>query len=204
MLALSSSFSFSHTALPRLTFTNATTMIYKGKKITMEAIGTCMQRLVKEMEEILTKDIFLGIKLSDVVPEWEELEDDPTNSQVGASIFNHPSNPFVDDEHALSRAILDKTPLGGHLIQKGEGGTLTYSVGDISRYFDAIERFKQKLYVSMHLGSGMPARGGEEVYHQYANSTTRLRNLTVFWGEECIVGQYNKTTNNTKKDKIIL
>ena len=179
-------------------------MIYKGRKITMDAIGLCVQRLVKEMEDILRKDIFCGIEFSDVVPEWEELADDPTNSQVGASIFNHPSNPFAADEHALSRAILDQTALGGLLVRKEEGGTLVYSTEEISRYFGIIEKFKQKLYVSTHLGSGMPARGGEEVYHQYANSTTRLRNMTVFWGQECIVGQYNKTTNNTRRDKIIL
>ena len=82
----------------------------------MDAIGLCVQRLAKEMEDILRKDIFCGIEFSDVVPEWEELEDDPTNSQVGASIFNHPSNPFAADEHALSRAILDQTALGGLLV----------------------------------------------------------------------------------------
>ena len=69
MLALSSSFSFSHTALPRLTFIDSATMIYKGRKITMDAIGLCVQRLAKEMEDILRKDIFCGIEFSDVVPE---------------------------------------------------------------------------------------------------------------------------------------
>lgn len=202
IMTLSSSIALNGTALPRMTF-NGDTMVYKGREIELAMIGDCIRRLLEEAEMLIKDKIFMGADPTDVLPDFSKLFDDVSNCQAKYSIFMEDSNPFLAHRDALIEHLFLDPACSRRFVSIVEGKPV-FNLVAVKKLFANTKRLQDCLLPAKHLSGGMPPRGQEEASEKQSNTLVRTRNLHMLFDFICMVGKYNKTTNNTTKDKIIL
>lgn len=202
MMSLSSSIALNGNTMPKLMF-QGETMIFRSHEITLGMISSAVHQALSEMDKILHQHVFLDLEPTVLCPDWTNLSDDISNGQWGYSVLEDASNPFSDKRDNLAKALLTHPNLSKTFGYVDERGQVHWNPTGVRQWFKNVEDFKKKLYFACHLVGGMPARGGEETYQQFANTLTRSRNLHVLLGFVCQVGKYNKTSNNMVRDKYI-
>ena len=137
----------------------------------------------------------------------EELRDNHAKMMKGWNFLKDPRNPFKeDDERWLFRRVLAEEKLKRKFIcEEWSNGGIPWKDQGVFDYMRAIRRFKERLFVLVHMTGGAPARGTEIVSIQYKNGVNGrgTRGVYIDGGLVSFVTSYHKGYSASKKVKII-
>ena len=141
----------------------------------------------------------------------EDLRDNHAEMMEGWNFLKDPHNPFKeDDERWLFRQALAEEKLKKKFIREEwrdmEGGQgIPWKDQGVFDYMRAVQRFKERLFVLVHMTRGAPARGTEIVSIQYKNGVNGrgTRGVYIDRGLVSFVTLYHKGYSVSKKVKII-
>ncbi|KAG9665746.1 hypothetical protein KCV03_g10303, partial [Aureobasidium melanogenum] len=99
----------------------------------------------------------------------------------------------MDDDKLIKQFV--RTTNTSHDSENDSNTAIPWNEDGISRYFKAVEKFKEQLFVLVHLTAGAPARGTESVTVAYENGVDDrgYRGVFVDNGLVSFVTSYSKT-----------
>jgi hypothetical protein len=136
----------------------------------------------------------------------DNIKDNPSDTWSDKFNFlEYPVNKWsVDGKNWLLDRVMDDDELIKQFVRTtnaspaGEddsNNAIPWNEAGISKYFKAVEKFKEQLFVLVHLTAGAPARGTESVTVAYENRVDDrgYRGVFVDNGLVSFVTSYNKT-----------
>jgi superfamily II DNA/RNA helicase len=139
----------------------------------------------------------------------DKIVDQPAEMSTGYSFLNHPSNDMDSWRTWLLYRIVEELALRDRFIRgmdttQQPPRTLWHDAA-VAAYMKGVRRFKETLFVLVHLSAGGPARGTEITSIQYENSAEGVghRGIFVEGGLVSFVTTYHKGYDFTKKVKAI-
>jgi hypothetical protein len=189
--------------LPLILWQGKDVLRYEGLAIDLADIRRLVEKELEEAEEILNNEVMKGLFTSEMLAEHTCIVDNLRNQHAGYNFIEDDNNLFSLSRHNLAKAILEHPYHGPILADLKDNGDIAYNKQAVEDWFQSVNDFLEKLYVVMHISSGLPQRGAEAAETLIVNTMTAQRNLYSILDEVCIVGRYNKTSHNTGLDKVI-
>jgi hypothetical protein len=147
--------------------------------------------------------------------QWGELFDDARESEVGWSFLKDPRSKWdvngtqwlvkrVSSEQRLREAFVDREASIA-AIRAGQGANgVVWQQERVEVYAEAMQVFRERLLVLMHVTGGQPARGTEVVTVQVENSRNgESRGIYIEDGLVVYVTAYHKNIESMGKAKYI-
>jgi len=128
--------------------------------------------------------------------ELSALKDDLAKHRPGHSFLQEPANQLQSSFKYLSRQAFSKDGGGFALGGKGREQAVLY----LKQCNDMVKL----LFSSMHVSSGMPARGEEIRVVRWADTAAVQRNIFVVQGRLMLVFSYNKASQNANNSFFIV
>lgn len=139
----------------------------------------------------------------------DRIVDQPAERSTGYSFLNHPANNMESWHTWLLYRVVEEPALRDRFIRGMDATqqpprTLWHDAA-VAAYMKAVRRFKETLFVLVHLSGGAPARGTEITSIQYENGAEGVGHRGVFveGGLVSFVTTYHKGYDLTKKVKAI-
>jgi len=178
--------------------------------------GLCNQARTQLLHEVLLLDVDdhgqprgEGLTTTTALPELDmnEIIDNPADTYSDKFNFlKDPRNKWsVDGENWMLDRVMDDSSLAGQFVQSASthndeshdsnNDEIIWNEDGIQEYFNAVQTFKEQLFVLVHLTAGAPARGTESVTVAYENGVDDrgYRGVFVDNGLVAFVTAYNKT-----------
>lgn len=180
---------------------------YKRVKFDMSQLAEMMHAVVGEARELLAELTMVGEHGTGMLPtiEWERFEDDNSEDQVGYSFLQDRRNTWLEKGKEWAFAQMARsTTLQMAWISSDKTQSHPYKRKAVRQYGKAVERFREKLWLLMHIVSGQPARTPELLNIRYRNTSNGgARNIFVSKGQICFVTAYHKNFQQSGQAKII-
>ncbi|KAJ9653611.1 hypothetical protein H2201_009123, partial [Coniosporium apollinis] len=178
------------------------TIIYQGQRLHLSQLRSFVVQLCDAAEEILYKGLMFLPDPSMVRNiDLRELVDDMTDSTVGYSFVSDPRNNLRGGR----RRMLDRlktSPEWAALLKPGPDGFQLENKG-WREYQSQLEKFKELLFLLVHIPGGPPGRGGEILTIRHVNAAQNMRNIFVLDGQVMVVSAYHKSQAITGQHKVI-
>ncbi|KAJ7211059.1 hypothetical protein B0H12DRAFT_1242619 [Mycena haematopus] len=178
-----------------------TELLYLGHRISLNQLQEILGKLEEEIVILWQNHITLGI---DVRINYGDLADNLTNRKPGYSFITDPLNPFVAHKYSLSKAVLNDMELEQCFVYQVAGIPGDQLNIDAARkWLSHLAEFEGLLLLYLELTPGATIRGTELVSMLSKNTAFRVRNMMGFAKFVALIRQYDKTTNNAQKDRLI-
>jgi hypothetical protein len=158
------------------------TLDIAGSRISMHEFRHTIHCLLARLERI-TRDLMF-----DWWPKVDlnTLKENLSRHRPGYSFLQEPANQLQTSFKHLSRRAFSKEGKGFSLRGKGREKAMSY----LKRYNNMVE----VLFSSIHVTSGMPARGEELRVLRWADTAAVQRNIFICQGRVLLVFSYNKAS----------
>lgn len=200
---VSSTLAMGRDVLPVILWEDSETMRYEGMPFTIGDLKNMMEKELAEAERILHEDVMKGLPADVLLPDYSRIVDQLRNRNEEYNFLLDPENPFVEARHNFAKAFLEHPEHGPAFADLDEDGDIVYNHKVARDWFGKVNEFLEKLFVILHVGCGLPARGTESAETLICNLEDAERNLYAILDHICIVGRYNKTSVNRGLDKLI-
>lgn len=190
------------------------TIDWQGQRIkhrridfTMDKLSHMLHTLVDEARGLLAQLTAVEKEGVEGLPsiEWSELEDDHSEDRVGYSFLHDERNAWLSkgDEWVLRR-ILESKERRKAWFSEGSGGDNPYKAAAVRKYGRALEQFRERLWMIMHMVAGQPARSTEILGIRFVNTVNGgVRNILAHNKMMCFVTSYHKNFRSTGQAKVI-
>ena len=180
---------------------------YKRIKFDMGQLAEMMFAVIGEARGLLGELAMVGedgVSKLPAIP-WERFEDDNSEDQVGYSFLRDTRNAWLDDDKGWAvRQIAESEALQKEWICHDEDASHPYRIKAVQDHSKKLERFREKLWLLVHLTSGQPARTTEILSIRHQNTSNGgARNIFISKGQVCFVTAYHKNFQQTNQAKII-
>ncbi|KAF8417617.1 hypothetical protein L210DRAFT_3427928, partial [Boletus edulis BED1] len=191
--------------LPRIWWTdtdNWTSLKYKGNSIAFPSICAMFQDMEDDLITTWENKVLRGLTLR---VDYQDLVDDPTNTDIGYSFIFDSKNTCFRDRTRLVRAIVaGQGAFSSFLLQQDKEGELIWNHAALRGWLQDYAQLQKLLLVRAEMLSGAPTRGTELTAMIYRNIQTRpTRNLMIFGQHVTLLCQYSKMTAQMGHDKLI-
>ncbi|KAG6382208.1 hypothetical protein JVT61DRAFT_861 [Boletus reticuloceps] len=191
--------------LPHIWWTDTeawTSLKYKGNSINFSDLRDMFQDMENDIITIWKDRVLRGLPLR---VDYQNLVDDPSNTNVGYSFLFDPKNTCFQDRTRLVRAVVeDQGGFSGFLMQQEQDGRPIWNRAALYGWLQDYAALQKLLLLRAEMLSGAPARGTELTATIYCNTQTRpTRSLMVLGEHVTLLCQYSKTSAMTGQDKVI-
>lgn len=168
------------------------TLDIAGYRISMHEFRHTIHCLLARLEKI-TRDLMF-----DWWPKVDlnTLKEDLSRHRPGYSFLQEPANQLQTSFKHLSRRAFSKEGKGFSLRGKGREKAMSY----LKQYNNMVE----VLFSSIHVTSGMPARGEELRVLRWADTAAVQRNMFICQGRILLVFSYNKASQNSNNSFFVV
>ncbi|KAF9882584.1 hypothetical protein FE257_006232, partial [Aspergillus nanangensis] len=190
---------YNTTAPGHVTWMNEDRLLYKDISFTMGDFRGLIHGLVTSTRNELNGLLYQSTQPLPSIP-WDQLYDDPTQSQPGWSFLQDTRTPWPVQG---SRWMIDRVR-AEPAIQRDFIRIHRFHPPKIQSYFHRVARFKEQLAILLHITAGQPARIPELLSIQHMNIETSIRrNIFVDDGIVTLVTAYHKGFYASNDVKII-
>ena len=182
-------------AMPGLINWQGSTITFRQSTFSMEALTEMLHLAVVELGSLIESLAFTSYDNADLPKVlWSKLYDTPSKDRVGFSFLVDPQNDWMAGySDWVVKRILAEPELKASWIQTQDGGALGFRKSTITQYLRQVTKFRQLLFVVIHLLSGQPARTTEILSLRYFNTPHGgQRNIFIQNGMVCLVCLYHK------------
>ncbi|KAK4074637.1 hypothetical protein Purlil1_12914 [Purpureocillium lilacinum] len=188
---------------------------WRGKRIrqrqiqfTMEELRQMLHALVDEARGLLAELTAVeqeGISRLPPIP-WSKLEDDHSEDRAGYSFLHDARNTWLakGEDWVLDRILSEGRRELWLTDTVSEGDDCPYKACAVDKYARALEQFRERLWMVMHMVAGQPARSAETLGIRYVNTVHGgVRNILAHNGMICLVMSDHENTRSTSEARPI-
>ncbi|KAK4971943.1 hypothetical protein LTR66_011352 [Elasticomyces elasticus] len=178
------------------------TVIYQGQRLHLSQLRDFVTQLCDAAVDIFYKDLmFLPDPSMIRSIDLRGRADDMNDSTIGYSFVTDRRNDLHGGrERMLNR--LGMSPERAALLELGSDGFELESKG-WRKYQSQLEKFKDVLFILMHICGEAPARGTEIFTVRHTNAAQNMRNIFVLDEEMVFVTVYHKSQAVTRQHKVV-
>ncbi|KAF8120689.1 hypothetical protein EV363DRAFT_1188557, partial [Boletus edulis] len=177
-----------------------TSLKYKGNAIVFSDLHNMFQDMEDDLITIWKDKVLRGLQLR---VDYQELVDDPSNTDVGYSFLFDPKNTCFQDRTRLVHAVVEGQGGFSRFLLQQDGKPI-WNHAALCGWLQDYAALQKLLLLRIEMLSGAPARGTELTAAIYCNTQTRpTRNLMVFGQHVTLLCQYSKTSAMMGHDKLI-
>lgn len=178
-------------------------IVIDGRLITMTALSSMYQELLKDTTAMLMEEVLLGLKLPDLT--HDRIVDNLADTTIGYSFITDKRNRFHNHAQFLTEAMLDEDKFGTRFAysQFSNEDGIMWNIKGIQDWYKTCEKCLGGLFGLYHYGSGQPARGTEITIISHINTSLHPRSIYWFSDFVNVVTTYNKTQTNQEKERVI-
>jgi hypothetical protein len=191
---------YNSTAPGHVTWMGAERLLYKEMHFTMGTFRGFVHSLVGAARELMGSLLCQTDHSQWPAIPWDGLFDNPTEGTPGWSFLQDQRTtwPVVGRHWLVDRIAQEPAVAKTFTTQEA------ISSNKITKYFQQVARFKEKLAVAVHLTGGAPARAPELLSIQHVNTDTNMRrNVFIEDGMVVLVTAYHKGFYASNDVKII-
>lgn len=185
---------------------------YGQTQFTMGRLSDMLHELVEETRGLLAELAMVERKGTAWLPAiaWSRMEDDHSEDRVGYSFLQDDRNDGwvgKGEGWVLGRILGSSERMKAWLREEDDsdgGSDNPYRAGAIRKYGHAVEQFRERLWMVMHMVAGQPARSTEILGIRMVNTVDGgVRNILAHNGMMCFVTAYHKNFRSTGQAKVI-
>ncbi|KAF5318208.1 hypothetical protein D9611_015078 [Ephemerocybe angulata] len=197
--------SYKTVSLPKIVFPNRgeddySLMLFEGKKITLDNVGTVFGNLDAQMLRIFKEEILFGL---DLHVDYTILADNMSSPTPGYCFLDDPGNPFKDRMYDLGNKVFTTPALFARFMTEASPGYWVVNVHEARKWLQSLSTLEVLMCISANMRGGSSARGAEMCSMLIRNRNTRMRNLIAVGKYVSFIGQYSKNTHNQESDRMI-
>lgn len=196
---------FTTTAEGHITWSHGHVLGCGDKQMSMAQFRGMIHGLVRDVRQTLMEELLFleGERGLPVIP-WDELRDNPINTETRWSFLKDVRNPWpVDGNQWLWDRIGASQQLKARFV-RNKAGRMIWNRPGVESYLAHLLSFRSKVLVLMHLAGGQPARGPEILSICHRNTVNRdHRNVFIEDGLVVFVTRDHKGYNTSGLVKII-
>ncbi|KAF8440922.1 hypothetical protein L210DRAFT_3645155 [Boletus edulis BED1] len=179
-----------------------TSLKYKGSSIAFANLCDMFQNMENNLITIWKDKILHGLPLR---VDYQDLVDDPSNTDISYSFLFDPKNIcFQDHIHLVCTVIEGQGEFSRFLLQQKHDGKPIWNHAALSDWLQDYAALQKLLLLCAEMLSGAPARGTELTATIYCNTQTQpIHNLMVFGQHMTLHCQYSKTSAMMGHNKLI-
>ncbi|KAF6759674.1 hypothetical protein DFP72DRAFT_844360, partial [Ephemerocybe angulata] len=171
--------SYKTVSLPKIVFPNRgeddySLMLFEGKKITLDNVGTVFGNLDAQMLRIYKEEILFGL---DLHVDYTILADNMSSPTPGYCFLDDPANPFKDRMHDLGNKVFTTPALFARFMTEASPGYWVVNVHEARKWLQSLSTLEVLMCISANMRGGSSARGAEMCCMLIRNRNTRMRNL---------------------------
>jgi RecQ family ATP-dependent DNA helicase len=182
-------------------------IVYRAIRFSMGQLSDMLHVLVGEARALLTQLAMVEVDDTQALPkiEWAGIEDDHSEERIGYSFLQDARNAWViKGKDWVLRRIIESRQKREEWMSSGTDGTSPYNVRAVRAYGQMVEKFRELLWMLMHMVAGQPARTTEMMWIRLVNTVNGgLRNIFAHNRMMCFATSYHKGYRNTGQAKVI-
>jgi len=187
---------------------------WKGDEITrgrvrfrIGALAEMLHTLAQEAKAELGQLAMVGAEHRRVLPtiEWSRLEDDHGEDRISYSFLRDDRNTWLakGDGWVLER-ILEARQHREEWVSGDDSSPCPWKEKALKGYSRLLQRFREKLWMLMHMSGGQPGRTTEVMGIRMSNTANGgIRNIFAHSGMICFVTSYHKNFRSSGNPKVI-
>ncbi len=179
---------------------------HRGVRFTMSGLSEMLHTLVDETRDLLAELACVESEGVDRLPriEWRKMEDDHSEDRVGYSFLTDERNEWLGKGEGWVLGRIEESRSRSVAWFPTGGSPKPYREEAIRRYGRAVEQFRERLWMLVHMTSGQPGRSTEISGIRFVNTANGgVRNILAHDGMMCFVTSYHKGFRSTGQAKVI-